>query len=123
MRIVVYITRAVQYSINSAVTKICSVVYEMTRPKKWFLNRDDGAGGIIVTTSDGPLRKANSSKPLGRILGVSTPTEEQAGRYTVDESVLVSSFSSLSTTDTNRRTWYIYNTCVCERGVLLLTHA
>lgn len=62
----------------------------MTRPKKWFLERGEEPDGVIVKTSEGPLRKANASKPLGRILSVAVPTEEQCGKYPIDESVLVS---------------------------------
>ena len=62
----------------------------MTRPKKWFLERDEDTGGVIVKTSEGPVRKANATKPLGQILCVGLPTEEQAGKYSIDESIVVS---------------------------------
>ena len=62
----------------------------MNRPKKWFIGHDEDSSGLIVKTSEGPLQKANASKPLGRIVGVAIPTEEQCVKYTVDESVVVS---------------------------------
>ena len=65
----------------------------MTRPKRWFLERVQGAGGastVIAKNSDGPLRKPNAANPLGSILSVSVPTTEQAGKYTIDEGVVVS---------------------------------
>ena len=62
-------------------------------PKKWFLERDEGASGVstvIIKNSEGPLRKPNATKPLGNILSVTVPTKDQAGKYTVEEALVVS---------------------------------
>ena len=46
--------------------------------------------GIVLHNSDGPYRKPNASSPLGAISIVSVATEENKGRFSEDEAVLVS---------------------------------
>ena len=66
----------------------------MTRPKRWYLDGAEGEnGGIILCNSEGSYKKPNASAPLGVISMVSVATDENKGRFSRDEAVLVSNYS------------------------------
>ena len=66
----------------------------MTRPKRWYLDGAEEENGIILCNSDGPYKKPNAGSPLGVVSMVSVATDENKGRFSKEEAVLVSTRTS-----------------------------
>ncbi len=64
----------------------------MTRPKKWFLDREEG-DIILKYYSKTPVSKPNASTPLGAVQSVVEYdfSHESKGKWPVDKTVKVSS--------------------------------
>lgn len=87
----------------------------MTKPKKWFLdshcNTDSSECDIVLKrSSDGAFFiKPNANAPLGPILSVEIPEEDQCGKYRQSEAVLVSkSAAELSGLKVNKKKMVMY---------------
>ena len=80
--------------LNITFSYFLPTVFDMTRPKRWYLDGSEEENGLILCNSDGPYKKPNASAPLGIVLMVSVATEENKGRFSKEEAVLVSEINS-----------------------------
>ena len=79
----------------SAILTSCSssrvtTVEKMTRPKKWFLEKEGER--VELACSDGLLKKPNANQTLGNICSISVPSEDSCGKYSVNEALMVSHY-------------------------------
>ncbi len=61
----------------------------MTKPKKWFLEKDPEDEKVVLMSSSGPLKKPNATQSLGAIRSISVPSDSTCGKYGANEAVMV----------------------------------
>ena len=68
----------------------------MTKAKRWFLEKDNDGCEVILKASDGEcIRKPNAKQPLGPIISVQVPdvTALSSSKYSPSETILVSKYN------------------------------